>query len=130
MLLAVITKYFDLKYALGKLKQLALLSLIQVLSIVINSHTAEKAFSASTDVGGMHYIAAVILVMSAVFSSCFKNLKLFSNAPANCPTCLGCFRDALCLFFYCSLQFLKHCCCLAFFWVDSLTMRHSFYGVG
>ena len=35
---------------------------------MINSPTAEKALSASTDVGGMDSKAAVILVMFAVFS--------------------------------------------------------------
>ena len=34
----------------------------------MNSPTAEKALSASTDVGGMDSNAAVILVMFAVFS--------------------------------------------------------------
>ena len=52
-----------MKYA--RIKQL---TLRQVVSLVINSPTAEKALSASTDVGGMDSNTAVILVMLAVFS--------------------------------------------------------------
>ena len=62
------TNNFDLKYARRRLNQLTHLSLRRVLSLVINSSTAEKALSASTDVGGMDSIAAVILVMFAIFS--------------------------------------------------------------
>ena len=60
LFLANCTKYFDLKYARRKLKQLTLLSLRRVISLVINSPTAEKALSASIDVGGMDFNAAVI----------------------------------------------------------------------
>ena len=62
------TNNFDLKYARRRLNQLTHLSHRRVLSLVINSYTAEKALSASTDVGGMDSIEAVILVMFAIFS--------------------------------------------------------------
>ena len=57
-----------MRYTRRKLKQLTLLSLRPVLSIVIKRPTADKDLSASTDVGGMDSNAAVILVMFAVFS--------------------------------------------------------------
>ena len=66
---------------------------------MISSPTAEKALSASTDVGGMDCNAAVILVIFAVFSPVAPIISLFSYAPANRQTCFGCFRDVLYFFF-------------------------------
>ena len=99
-----------MKYARIKLKQLTLLSLRRVLSLMKNSPTAEKALSASTDVGGIDSNAAVILVIFAVFSPVASKILNSSYAPANRPTFWGCFMDALCFFFYCSLQFHKQRC--------------------
>ena len=69
---------------------------------MINSPTVEKAISASTDVGGMDSNAAVILVMFADFSPVAT-----SYAPANRPTCLGCFGDALCFLYIAPSNFLN-----------------------
>ena len=64
-----------MRYTRRKLKQLTLLSLRRVLSIVIKRPTADKALSALTDVGGMDSNAAVILVMFAVFLQLLQKFK-------------------------------------------------------